>query len=163
MEAKKILSNFARYLTVGILFSSIYCYLSGWSNAAFVTFIFVGPILVVGFLFALANEKIISIGNNFSVEVIDLTKLFKKSVEKFPWTPWLYLLYLLLPIISYRLSYYFIEKKYEIDMWWLYSNRYLSLAYVLLGVLLILGLIALGLFIKRVLRGIKLKKKATAK
>jgi len=48
-------------------------------------------------------------------------------------------------------------------MWWFYSNRYLSLAYVLLGVLFILGLIALGLFIKRVLRKIKLKKKATGK
>ena len=163
MEAKKILSNLARYFTVGVLFSSMYCYLSGWSNTAFVTFIFVGPILVAGFLFALANEKIISISNNFSVEVIDPTKLFKKSSQRFPIVPWFYLLYLLLPIISYRLSYYFIEKKYEIDMWWLYSNRYLSLAYVLLGVLFILGLIALGLFIKGVLRGIKLKKKATAK
>jgi len=114
MEAKKILSNVARYLTVGVLFSSTYCYLSGWSNTAFVTFIFVGPLLVVGFLFTLANEKIISISDNFSVKVVDIKKLFNKSSEKFPWAPWFYLVYLLLPILLYRLSYSFIEKNMKL-------------------------------------------------
>lgn len=151
MKMLNSLQHVIDYFGFGILFSCFYCYFSGWSTTAFIIFIFVGPLLVIGFLLTLANERILSINNKFQIEEVDIRKLFKKNSKKLPLVPWLYLLCLLLPIFSYHLSYYFIERKYSIDMWWLYGNRYLSLAYVLLGVLLILGLISSVLFIKRVL------------
>ncbi len=163
MKTINFLSYVFRYFISGILFSGLYCYLSGWSSKAFITFVFIGPLMILGFMIILGNLKAVSFSNEFKILSVNISKLFKKSSLTSPLLFWAYLLFVLLPVLSYRISYYCIEKRCAVDMWWLYNNRYLTLAYAAYAVLLILGLIALGIFIKRLLRKIRLKRKATEK
>jgi hypothetical protein len=163
MKAINFLQYVGKYYGYGVVFSALYCFLSGWNTTAFITFIFVGPLMLIGLFFILGNLKVVSFNSEFKITDVNISRIFKKSYLTSPLFFWLYLLFMLLPFLSYRISYYCIEKRYAVDMWWLYNNRYLTLAYATYAVLLILGLIALGIFIKKLLRKIRLKRKATEK
>jgi hypothetical protein len=114
------------YWSIGILFSAVYCLLSGWSDIAFFWGFFLSPILILQWVWIMVEAGIMSLSNNQSIR---FNNQFDTYSKKSFIIHCIYTLYLCLPVLLRISSVWASKMGSESLSNILYEQRYLSLGY----------------------------------